>query len=112
MKIIPLTRFQSNNIERDFLKCVDRGFSKFGDSRVRLVYSKFETDYNLSKNDIFDHPELFSSTIRNIFRFGSPYVERDIISELRAEFSLPDRIYKGLPDAVSEIKNSRPKLRN
>jgi len=107
MKITSLTRFQSSPMEREFLRCIDHGFSKFGESRVRLVYSRFETDYNLSRNDIFDHPELFSSTIRNIFRFGSPYIERDIISELRTKFSLPDRLYKGLPDAVSEIKSSR-----
>lgn len=104
MNIISITKFQSGNTERVFQKCIDRGFSKFGESRVRQVYSRFEIDHNLSRKDIFEHPELFSGTIRTLFRFGSPYVERAIISELRAEFPIPDRHYAGLADAVSEIR--------
>jgi len=109
MKIISLSKFQSGNAERTFLKCVDRGFSKFGESRVQLVFSRFEIDHNLTRNDIFDNPELFSNTIRNIFRFGSPYVEKAIISEIRTEFPLPERDYKGLADAVSEIRKTGSK---
>jgi len=61
-------------------------------------------DYNLTKDDVFRNPELFSRTIKNIFRFGSSYVERDIITQLKQSFSIPDRAYTDLPDAVAEIR--------
>jgi hypothetical protein len=105
MKIISLSPFQTNSVERAFLNGINRGFSKLGDSKSNLVLSKFETDYNLSRNDIFDHPELFSKTLRNIFRFGSSYIEKAMISELIEQFSLEDRNYKQLADVVAEIRS-------
>jgi hypothetical protein len=106
MKLISISWMQSGSFEREFLRSIDRGLAKFGESRARLVYSKFEVDYNLGRTDIFGHPELFSATIRNVFRFACPYVERSIVSELKGTFSLADREYKGLADAVQEIKAS------
>ncbi len=106
MKLISLTRFQTSAVERDFLKSINRALHNFDESRARLVFSKFEIDHNLSKDDIFDNPELFSKTLRNIFRFGSSYVEKAMIAELREDFSLPEREYKGLADTVAEIRES------
>jgi len=106
MKISSLSLFQSNNVERDFLSSINRAFSKFGENKGSLVLSKFETDYDLSRNDILDHPELFSRTLQNIFRFGSSYVEKGVISELVEEFTLPQKNYKRLSDVVNEIKKS------
>jgi hypothetical protein len=103
MKIVSLTIFQPSSVERDFLKCVNRGLSKFDENRINSVFSRFESDYDVSRDEIFDNPDLFSKTLRSIFRFGSPSVERAIISELLTEFSLPARQYKDLADAVSEI---------
>jgi len=111
MKIISISSFQSDNVQREFLRSVNRAFSKFGENKGHIVFKKFETDYNLSRDDIFDKPELFQKTIRNIFRFGSTYVEKGIISELRATFCLPERHYTGLPDAVSEIRKSNSYFR-
>jgi len=72
-----------------------------------MVFQKFETDYNLPRDQIFENPELFSKTLRNIFRFGSAYIERAIVAELRADFALPEKDYHGLKDAVSEIRKSQ-----
>jgi hypothetical protein len=106
MKIISPSRIQSSSLERDFLKSVTRAFSKFGENRTFLVFQKFETDYNLSRDQIFENPELFSKTLRNIFRFGSTYIEKAIVAELRTDFALPEKEYHGLKDAVSEIRKS------
>jgi hypothetical protein len=106
MKISSLSLFQPNNVERDFLNSINRAFSKFGENKGNLVLSKFETDFDLSRNDILDHPELFSRTLQNIFRFGSSYIEKAIISELVEEFTLPQKNYKRLSDVVSEIRKS------
>jgi hypothetical protein len=106
MKISSLPVFQTNNVERDFLSSLNRVFSKFGENKGNLVLSKFETDYNLSRNEILDHPELFSRTLQNIFRFGSTYVEKAIISELVQEFTLTQGNYKRLSDVASEIRKS------
>jgi len=106
MKIISLPGFQTSAVERDFLNGIGRAFSKFGENGSQLVFSKFETDYGLTKSDIFYNPELFTKTLQNIFRFGSSYVEKGIISELKEEFSLPNRDYVHLQDVVGEIRKS------
>jgi len=106
MKLISLSLFQTNNVERDFLASINRTFSRFGDNKVNVVLHKFEDDYHLSGNDILNHPELFSRTIQKIFRFGASYVEKAMISELVEEFSLPQGDYKELSDIVRAIKKS------
>lgn len=107
MKIISVPRFQTSNVEREFLKSISRAFSKVGENKAHLAFAKFERDYDLSKSEIFDRPELFSNTLRNIFRFGSSYIEKEMISELCDEFRLPKRDYKSLADVVHEIKTPR-----
>jgi len=104
MKILSISQFQTSSVERDFAKAVERGFSRFDENRSRLVFQKFEMNYNLGRDDIFRNSELFSKTIKNIFRFGSSYVERDIITELKLSFPIPERTYVSLPDVVSEIR--------
>jgi hypothetical protein len=104
LKILSLSQFQTSSIERDFVKSIEKGFSRFDEHRSRLVFQKFEVDYNLSKGDIFQNPQLFSKTIQNIFRFGSSYVERDIIAQMKRTFPIPDRTYVNLADAVTEIR--------
>jgi hypothetical protein len=111
MKITSIVRFQANPIEREFWTCIRTAVSKFGDNKAELVFSRFESEYNLSRNEIFERPDLFVNTLRKYFRFSSSYVERAIISEACEKFSLPLRHYNGLSDVISEIKKSDAYLR-
>jgi hypothetical protein len=112
MKLNSLAIFQTDNVDRHFLNSINRAFSKFGENRAELVFSKFESEYNLSRTEIFQKPELFSKIVRNIFRFGSKYIERAIIAEIRYDFSLPMKDYKVLSDVVAEIRKSRISTKN
>jgi len=104
LKVLLLSQFQTSSIEREFVKSIERGFSRFDKNSSHLVFQKFEMDYNLTKDAIFRNPELFSKTIKNIFRFSSSYVEKDIIAQLKQTFPIPDRSYVSLTDTVSEIR--------
>jgi hypothetical protein len=104
LKILSLSQFQSSSVERDFVRSIEKGFSRFDGNSSRLVFQKFEMDYNLLKEDVLQNPELFSKTIKNVFRFGSPYVERDIIVQLKQTFPIPERAYTDLTDIVREIR--------
>jgi hypothetical protein len=88
----------------DITASVDRAFSRFGSTVSSVVYWKFHFDTKLDKGEIALRPDLFSTTIREIFRDGSSVVERAIIQELRSQFDLPNRNYKDLEDAVTSIK--------
>jgi hypothetical protein len=83
--------------------CIDKAFSRFGQSVFSVVYWKFQFDTNLAKEDIVKRPDLFCNTIREIFRDGSIVIERAIIEELKLGFNLPDRNYKNLEDVVGSI---------
>ena len=61
----------------------------------------------LTKEDIVRKPDLFMKTVQQVFRFGSTFVEKAVIKELRNEFQLPNRHYSGLTDVILEIKRSK-----
>ena len=86
------------------LVAIDRAFSKFGQSVSSVVFWKFQFDTKLSKEEITLRPDLFTKTIRDIFRDGATVIELAIISELKKQYHLPNRNYKDLEDAVDSIK--------
>ena len=100
---------QSVSYNREFVRCLEQGLRRYDERLSWVVFSKFEKDYALSREDIIQKPELFSKTIRQIFRFGSTYVEKALVKELRNEVQLRDRDYSGLADAILEIKQSNIK---
>ncbi len=83
---------------------IDRAFSKFGQSVSSVVYWKFHFDTKLSKEEIVGRPDLFTNTIRDIFRDGATVIELAIANELKAQFNLPNRNYRDLEDVVNSIK--------
>jgi len=101
---IPLIQAEEIGIGLAFVNCLERAFSKFGQSVFTVVYWKFHFNTNLTKEDIVKRPDLFSGTIKEIFQEGSQVIERSIISELKYEFNLPDRNYKDLEDVVNSIR--------
>jgi hypothetical protein len=84
--------------------CVERALSRYDEKVSRVVFSKFEADYNLGKSDIFGNPELFIKALKSSLRFGSYYVEKTMVSELRSSFSLKPRDGSGFIETISEIK--------
>ncbi len=97
---------QSELVEKelDILSCIDKAFSRFGPSVANVVYWKFSFTTKLGKNQIQQRPDLFSSTLREIFRDGAGVIEQAIINELISKYNLPNRNYKDLEDTVSSIK--------
>jgi hypothetical protein len=106
MKVLQLTQSRSDLRDREVLKCVERALTRYDEKLSWIAFSKFEMDYALSKEDIVQRPELFTKTLQQIFRFGSTYVEKALIKELRREFQPRDRHYTGLADAIIEIRQT------
>ncbi|MDA4111898.1 MAG: hypothetical protein OK439_05125 [Thaumarchaeota archaeon] len=88
----------------EILDCLDRGFSRFGQSVGNVVYWKFQFTTKLSKLEVTKRPDLFSLTIQEIFREGGKIVENALIQELKVKFQIADRNYAGLEDAMNSIK--------
>ena len=88
----------------DIISCIDRAFSRFGQSVFSVVCWKFHFDTNLTKDEIVNRPDLFSNTIRELFRDGSIAIERAIMEELKFGFNLPDRNYKDLQEVMDSIR--------
>jgi hypothetical protein len=100
----PIVQTQTADFVADVISCIDRAFSRFGQSVFSVVYWKFHFDTNLAKEEIMKRPDLFSNTIREIFRDGSVVIEQAIIEELKFGFNLPDRNYRDLEDVVDSIR--------
>ena len=77
---------------------------RFDPKLSRIVFTRFETDQALAKEDIARYPELFSRTLQQIFRFGSKSAEKQILYELRKEFSLSEHGHVSFVAAVHEIR--------
>jgi len=91
----------------EILECIDRAFSKFGSSVSSVVYFHFEHSTKLSRRELVRRPDLFSKSLFDIFHDGSTVIEKAMVSELRTTFRLSNRNYKGLADALSELKQMR-----
>jgi len=107
MKILSLTQPESVSCNKAVVRCIETRLRRFDEKLSWIVFSKFETEYGLAREDVIERPELFSKTMRQIFRFGSPYVEKGLIKDLKKEFQLEEKEYSGLADVVLEIRKSR-----
>ena len=98
---------QSKIVEEEnfeILPSIDKAFLKFGQSLPTVVYWKFHFDTKLERKGIQQCPDLFSKTLRDIFRDGSCIIEQAIIEELKIQFNLPNRNYKDLEDVVNSVR--------
>jgi hypothetical protein len=92
------------DLDSEILICIDRAFSKFGQSVATVVYWKFQLETKLKKEDLVERPDLFCNAIRDIFKDGSKTIEAAITEELKKQFRLPNRNYKELGDILASIR--------
>ena len=92
------------DLDSEILICIDRAFSKFGQSVAIVVYWKFQLETKLKKEDLIERPDLFCKTIRDIFKNGSKIIEAAIAEELKNHFRLPNRNYEELGDMLASIR--------
>jgi len=92
------------DLNLEILTCIDRAFSKFGQSVATVVYWKFQFDTKLKKEELIDRPDLFCNAIRNIFKDGSRIIESAIVQELKIQFKLPNRNYADVEDVMASIR--------
>ena len=104
MNILSLASPQSNFRDKEIVKCVERALQRFDPKLSVVAFSKFEVDHALAKEDIVFRPELFARILQQIFRFGSRYVEKEILNELKKEFGLVEVEHLTLAGAIRQIR--------
>jgi len=104
MNILSLTQSRVSNRDKEIIECIERGLTKFDSKMCQVIFLKFEMDNVLIKEDIVQFPELFRKTLVQIFRFGSTYVERAILNELKIKFKLDGSNQQTLVDAIVELR--------
>ena len=90
-------------LNSEILTCIDRAFSRYGQSVATVVYWKFQLDTKLKKEGLIERPDLFCNTIRGIFKGGSRIIEAAIAQELKIQFKLPNRNYVELEDVMASV---------
>ena len=95
------------DLDSEILICIDRAFSKFGQSVGVVVYWKFQLETKLKKEDLIARPDLFCHAIRDIFKNGSKIIEATIAEELKNHFRLPNRNYEELGDLLASVSVKR-----
>jgi hypothetical protein len=104
MNILSFSQSQSSYQDRKLLRCIERVLQKFDSKLCPIVFSKFEVDYGLSKQDVIRSPDLFLRILQQIFRFGSQYVEKEIVKEIKIEFGIKNDEYAGFVNTVLAIR--------
>jgi hypothetical protein len=104
LNILSLSQPQSSFRDKEIVKCVERCVQRFDPKLSPIVFSRFEIDNALAKEDIVRFPELFTKTLQQIFRFGAKYLEKEILYELRKEFAFGESIPLSFAAAVHEIR--------
>jgi len=91
------------------LAAIDEGLSLFGDSVKKVVYSKFEKNYHLGRQDIPGNIEKFVVTVEAIFGVGAGLVEMKILKTLHARAKgftyFPDGADFDFKDYVQSVRS-------
>src|SRR5487761_427176 len=88
-----------------FLQYLDKALDHYGSSVKQVVYWKFEKTHNLSRNEIYAHPEQFVETIRAIFGTGTSSIEKDMIREMERSSGLTRLDSSNLVNALRQLRH-------
>ena len=73
----------------DLLQCIERALDKFGSNAKQATYWALMTKEGVSWENILTNPEPLKRVLSEIFGAeGSSLVERQIVEEIKKEFSL------------------------
>jgi len=80
----------ASHSQEDILKCVDEGLDVFGPSVKTVIYFRFQTVFNLKREDIVRKPELFVECLRGFFGERGFHVESAIVAAILGKFHLAE----------------------
>ncbi len=92
----------------DLLQCIERALDKFGSNAKQATYWAIMTKEGISWDDIIANPDPLMRVLAEIFgEDGSKLVEREMVKEIKKEFSLenPSRTY-AISDALEISRKS------
>ncbi|MDA4131085.1 MAG: hypothetical protein OK457_09965 [Thaumarchaeota archaeon] len=92
----------------DLLQCIERALDKFGSNAKQATYWTMMTKEGISWDNILTNPDPLMRVLAEIFgEDGSKLVEREMVKEIKREFSLenPSRTYT-LSDALEIARKS------
>lgn len=100
-------KMDKQSLEYEILQCVDKGLSVYGSSIRQTVYWQLLTKYKIKASDIPSNPGIFSSGLESILGSGGAVmVERAIVNEMIARFSIPSLPQKKFSAALDTILQS------
>ncbi|HYB04345.1 MAG TPA: hypothetical protein VED17_07780 [Nitrososphaerales archaeon] len=83
--------------------CIDRGLDRVGPHVKYLVYWHLQKIGQIKRNEIIANPEKFATGLRGLYRESAAGVERAIIQELNATFSMNCPLTQLVP-AITEAR--------
>jgi len=88
------------------LDAVDRGLTALGESVMESIYYHLEKTYSISRDEIPDRLEDFSSGLGRMFGAGGKVMEKIIVEELHSRLgSKPEeKAGRSFVDHVNEAK--------
>jgi len=89
-----------------FLKAVERGLGKLGESPKMAILYHLEQRYSIKKDELYDKLEELSRALKEMFGFGALVIEEFIARELYALLGLSFHEKKNyrLADYIRELK--------
>ena len=95
-----LNRVLVNTVDEELMKI-------FGKTATLVIYSYFEDNLSLKRENIPEKIELFSQGLKNFFGSGACMLEKTILTDLYSGFGLKYNEKKGhtFVDYVTELKN-------
>jgi len=92
----------------DLLQCIERALDKFGSNAKQATYWTMMTKEGISWNEVIANTETLMRVLAEIFgEDGSKLVEREMVKEIKKEFSLENhsRTYT-ISDALEIARKS------
>jgi len=95
-----LNRVLVNTVDEELMKI-------FGKTATLVIYSYFEDNLSLKRENIPEKIELFSQGLKNFFGSGACMLEKTILTDLYSSFGFNYKEKKGhtFVEYVTELKN-------
>jgi hypothetical protein len=89
------------------LECVDRGFGWFGKNLEKVIYTRLQWDFRITRPEIALKPEVFVACLEKFLGPGSKCVERAILREIKSKFPIEAT---GATDVAGAIEGAKRQL--
>lgn len=96
----------SFGLDQKIINCIDDGLQVLGESARYVIYQCIEKNFQLTKEEMPEHPEVFKQAMTSILgEEGSKVIEELIVRKMMQTFKLKHKSKLTFVEVVQAVKS-------